>query len=100
MNTYISPKHAIKNIIKVITFYIYGVEAELDEIDVWMNEDRKNGDYTSNFAFKLAKKLGRSPMEIAQEIVDVINILIKIEEELAKNGQNSNKNKNNGTSLA
>jgi len=39
------------------------------KIDLTIPQDSKNGDFTSNIAFALAKKLGKSPMEIAEKIV-------------------------------
>ena len=45
---------------------------ELPEIQAEYAKNEKFGDYTSNVAMLLAKKIGKSPMEIAEAIKDVI----------------------------
>jgi len=46
---------------------------ELEKIQVDYPNDEKFGDYVSNLAMLLAKKIGKSPMEIANQIVKLLN---------------------------
>jgi len=52
--------------------YLAGAEASLQEVAVELQVPRKaeHGDWASNVALKLAKSLGRPPMEVAQGIRD------------------------------
>ncbi len=47
--------------------------SEKGEIEVSSNLEK--GDYSSNIALKLSKKLGKNPMELANEIVEKLNSL-------------------------
>lgn len=49
------------------------------EVSVSVPKDIKNGDYTSNIAFQLAKNLGKSPLEVAQQITQEFGKLAGIE---------------------
>lgn len=42
--------------------------------DITISEDAAHGEYTSNIAMKLAKRLKKSPTDIALQVVDMINM--------------------------
>ena len=46
---------------------------ELDNINIEIPKSKDNGDYSTNIAMKLTKVLGKSPIEIANDIIKDIN---------------------------
>lgn len=48
------------------------IDLEKEEISVEIPADALHGDYSSNIAMQLAKKVGKNPRTLAQEIVDSI----------------------------
>lgn len=68
-----SIKTLIGHIIKCSLSELYKLEVEENfNINVEIPAKRENGDYSTNIALTLTKKLHKSPMEIAQEIVSNI----------------------------
>ncbi len=59
------------------------VDFEMPEIIIDYPKSEQFGDYSSNIAMVLAKKIGKSPMEIASQIVILLNCYIA-ERELSK----------------
>ena len=45
-----------------------GVDVLLSEVTIDHSKDPAHGDYASNLALKLAKKLGKKPIDFANEI--------------------------------
>ena len=47
----------------------------IDNVDISIEipKNKENGDYSTNIALKLAKSLGKNPMELAKEITEDIN---------------------------
>lgn len=66
-------KKEIQKILENSVKEAYGSDLELPEIEVIRPKEEKFGDFTSNIAMVLAGKLKKNPMEIAEEIVELIN---------------------------
>lgn len=65
MNIELELKKLIKNVLN---------DLDLEEdIIIEIPKDRSNGDYSSNVAMKCCKKLGKSPIEIANLVKDNIS---------------------------
>lgn len=60
-------KEQIQSIIKTI---LINNNIDFDDIIIEVPKDKKNGDFSSNIAMKLAKVLKKNPMDIANMIVD------------------------------
>lgn len=61
---------------------LYGIDVNLDDINIEIPKDSSNGDYSSNFAMKSAKLLHKAPKMIADELVAKLSetsILDKVE---------------------
>lgn len=63
----------LKEAIKALQKAKVWPDFELGEIQVDYSSEEKFGDYASNIAMLLAKKVGKKPMEIADEIVKLLN---------------------------
>lgn len=61
-------QNAKELITKNLELIIKEIIGESNEIILEVPEDSRNGDYSSNIALKLAKKLGKTPRDIAEEI--------------------------------
>ena len=48
-------------------------EIDINDINIEIPKDKNNGDFSSNVAMKLSKKLSKSPLEIANQIKENIN---------------------------
>lgn len=59
-----SIKERLKNIIK----NVLPIDVSVDSIVIDVPKDKKNGDYSTNIAFMLAKELKNSPMNIANDL--------------------------------
>ena len=66
----------LKNI-QIILNKLYDIEIPNGFIQLEIPKDNKNGDYSSNIAMKLAKKLGKKPQDLAKEIVESLNKELK-----------------------
>ena len=55
---------AIKNSLKSI----YEIDIDINSINVEIPKDNTKGDYSSNVAMKIAKQVGKNPIDIANEI--------------------------------
>lgn len=71
-------KNKLQSIIRNSVFYFYW---NIDKIVIDIPKDKKNGDYSTNIAFLLAKELKKSPMDIANDIKDNIksDLIEKVE---------------------
>lgn len=49
-----------------------GIEADPTSITIDHSKDETHGDYASNFALKYSKKLGKKPLDLANELKDAI----------------------------
>ncbi len=64
---------SIKNKLQYIIKNSLPVDIDVNNIIIEIPKDRKNGDYSTNVAFLLTKKLKSNPMLIANDIKDKIN---------------------------
>ena len=64
-------KKEIEKIIQKIVMKLFEIEQVGFSVDY--AKDEKFGDYATNVAMVLAKKIGKSPMEIAEQIVKLLN---------------------------
>ena len=64
---------SIKNKLQYIIKNSLPVDMDVNNIIIEIPKDRKNGDYSTNVAFLLTKKLKSNPMLIANDIKDKIN---------------------------
>ena len=60
----------MKEKLKELIFNVLTSDVSLEEIELLVPKDNTNGDYASNIALKLAKKLNKNPLEIANMIKD------------------------------
>lgn len=49
---------------------LYGITLKSDQIEIARPDKSEHGDYSTNVAFRLAKELGKSPIEIAAALSD------------------------------
>jgi len=64
-------KEEIKKIVKDAAGSLFNTTSDFS---VEIPEDKKNGDYSTNVALILAKKLGKSPMEVGKQIIEKIGV--------------------------
>ena len=64
---------SIKNKLQYIIKACLPIDMDVNKIVIEIPKDKKNGDYSSNVAFLLAKELKSSPMSIANDIKDKIS---------------------------
>lgn len=64
-------KKELEKIIGKAVFELFGLEQAGFAVEY--PKDEKFGDYATNAALVLAKKVGKNPMEIAREVVDVLS---------------------------
>ncbi|HWY78888.1 MAG TPA: arginine--tRNA ligase [Candidatus Sulfotelmatobacter sp.] len=57
---------------KILSKVLQKKEISLENISVDYSADAKHGDYSTNIAFIAAKKIGKNPMELAEEIAQEI----------------------------
>lgn len=62
-------KEAIAQAVKVA----FDIDMDLNEIVIEIPKDTSHGDYSTNTAMRLTKRVGKNPREIAQMIMDTIN---------------------------
>jgi len=67
-------KNELKRIIQKI------IETDVD-FDIEHPADLENGDYSTNIAMVLAKKVGKNPRELAEEIVKKIQEIVRVEKQ-------------------
>lgn len=72
---------SIKNKLQSIIRNSVSTSIDIDKIVIDIPKDKKNGDYSTNIAFLLAKELKKSPMDIANDIKDNIksDLIEKVE---------------------
>ena len=72
---------SIKNKLQSIIRNSVSTSIDIDKIVIDSPKDKKNGDYSTNIAFLLAKELKKSPMDIANDIKDNIksDLIEKVE---------------------
>ncbi len=63
-----------KDLIKILTAAVDRVGLECDVIEVSPPRDPSHGDASTNLALILAKKAKRNPREIAQELIDALEL--------------------------
>lgn len=54
---------------QALTTIVKGLVQENIKVELTVPNDNKNGDYATNVAFQLSKKLGKSPLDVAEQIV-------------------------------
>ena len=64
---------SIKNKLQHIIKACLPIDMDVNKIVIEIPKDKKNGDYSSNVAFLLAKELKSSPISIANDIKDKIS---------------------------
>lgn len=77
---------SIKNELKSIIKKSLPLDVDLSKIIIDIPKDKKNGDYSCNIAFLLAKELKFNPIDIANDIANKIDCSIIDKVEVAKPG--------------
>ncbi len=51
----------------------FQLEVNMDEVVIEIPKDTTHGDYATNLAMRLTKRVGKNPREVAQSIIDCLN---------------------------
>ena len=62
-----------EKLIKLITDALNTLGISEDNISLEIPKNKDNGDYSTNIALKNAKKINKSPMELANSLKDLIH---------------------------
>ena len=68
MNIELTLKTKIQNALKTL-----GKEVDINDIIINLTKDKSHGDYSSNAAMKFASAFGKRPVDVAKDLVDIID---------------------------